>query len=381
MKLGEAREGVVYCTRGFEVGTWLPGRGYERRGRLPVPSSGVDGLRFRAKNGRLSKRLLRPLVGAYTSANVWPIDDERLLATVGRFLFHSPDRGHSWRVVRELPESSGLMGVLPTSVCVHGARVYLAEYTLGDEPARILVSDDRGESWSTFLATPDFRHFHGLFHDPHSGRLWGCTGDTNAASTIGVFVDGEYVPLGGGSQRWRAVEVAFTPEYVLWGMDCSFVDDTAVLRLSREELDADEPEPEVVGIAPSSVFYAETVETPDDTWVAVSTASETGVDSTAPPDKRQNTCSRDVAVLAAPAAADFETWYEVASFTRRRTLADLTERLPTAGAYVFLASCDELGLAVNPYNVADRHGEVFAVAPEAFRSIGDRERETATPRR
>src|SRR5699024_9630313 len=124
MKLGGVRDGTVYGTHGLDVGTWSADDGFLTLGSLPNPESGGEKLRFDAMNRRAPKRLLRPLTGLYTTANVWPLGDDQLLATVSRWLFRSPDGGRSWTVVHELPVSSGPMGVLPTALCEHRGRVY-----------------------------------------------------------------------------------------------------------------------------------------------------------------------------------------------------------------------------------------------------------------
>jgi hypothetical protein len=371
MKLGDVRDGVVYCTRGSTVGTWTLDGGFESRSRVPLPSSGVEPLRSALLHNRPVKRLLRPIVGTFTSANVWPLSNGHLVATVGRWLFASRDRGGSWSMVHELPASSGPMGVLPTSVCEHDGRVYLAEYPLTGESARILVSDDGGFTWSTFLSTADVRHFHGVFADPYTGKLWATTGDSDDESAIGRIDGGEFRPVGSGSQRWRCVGLVFTEEYLLWGMDCSFAEQIALLRLPRSALtgDSPEPEPEVVGTTDATVFYAETLRTGGETWTIISTASSTGVDRYAPPDSRRNVSGPCARVLAASSKTAFETWHEVASFPRRRPLGDRTSHLPATGAYVFLATDPDRGLLVNPYNVRGHDGEIDVVSHETFRRM------------
>jgi len=366
MKLGGFRDGVGYVTAGRTVGTWRPDRGFRARGRIPNPETGVDRVRFGALNARPVKRLLSPVVGTYTTTNVWPVGDDRLLATVGRWLFVSPDGGRSWETARELPASSGPMGVLPTSVCEHDGDVYLAEYTLGDGPARVLVSDDLGETWSTFAERSDVRHFHGLFEDPYTGRLWATTGDADDESAVGYFVDGEFTPVGRGSQRWRAVGLAFTPDAVLWGMDCSFTERVELLGLPRDRLEAGRADPDVVGTTDASVYYVESLEIDGETWVVAATAAEVGGDTTAPPGAQRDSGSQTARVLAAPARSGCEDWRELCAFRRRSTLGEPTGRVPTSNAYVFVATDPDLGLFVNPYNTRKNHGAVVSVAPAAF---------------
>jgi hypothetical protein len=377
MKLGGIHDGSVYCTRGLQVGTWDAARGFEPRGRLPNPNGGVDRIRFDLLGRRVTKWSLRYVTGTPTTANVWPLDDRGLLATSGRWVFASDDGGRTWDTVHELPGSSGPMGVLPTSVCEYDGDIYLAEYSLGDEDAKIVVSQDRGRTWSPWLVRSDFRHFHGLFPDPYTGNLWGTTGDTDGESAVGTFDNGEFVPVGRGSQRWRGVGLTFTPEYVLWGMDCSFREEVAILRLARDDIGDDDPQPEVVGRTDCSPFYPTTVRDGDETWVVVSTAAETGIDTAAPQGQKQNRSGRTARVLAASSSTSYERWHEVCRFQRRETLGDHVGPIPTCGAYVFLGFGQSTGLVVNPYNVRERHGEIITLSPASLSAAADRPTEVS----
>ncbi|WP_231741322.1 exo-alpha-sialidase [Halorubrum sp. CBA1125] len=364
-RVGGVRDGRLYCTRGRTVGVWTPSEGYARLGRLPTPGDGIANVRFRLRNGALAKRFLRPVVGSWTTTNLWPLRDA-LLATVGRRVFRSADHGRSWEPVHRLPSSSGPMGVLPTSVCLHDGAVYLAEYTLGDDPARVLRSEDDGRSWETYVETTAVRHFHGVFHDPYSGDLWATSGDTDDESAVGRLADGRFLRVGDGSQRWRAVGLSFTPSSVLWGMDCSYAADIELLRLCRD----DAAVPATVGRTDASAYYAATLPVNGEVWVAVATAAEVGTDSTAPAGRGNR--SGDVArVLAASSASAYEEWYELAAFRRRRPLGSITPGVPTASAYVFLAADEEMGLFVNPFNTRTDHGAVIRVPPEQLSRIAD----------
>lgn len=365
LKIGGVEDGVVHVTRGLSAGKWSRNNGFERIGSVP----GSDGV-ARLFDTPVVGRLLGRITGAVTTTNLWPIGGDRLLATVGDELFFSADRGRSWRLVHRLPESSGPMGVLPTAVCEHRDRVYLGEYPLADETARVIVSDD-GRQWSTYVSNPDVRHFHGVFRDPYTGSLWGTTGDTNKESTIGRFVDGEYRPVGGGSQTWRAVDLAFTPDALLWGMDCSYAPRIEVLRLSRDELPSesaerlvDQPTPEPVGVVDGPVFYAETIESDGTTWAVFSTASTTGTDSTGP--ETDDTDSKPVRVIAASRRSGFERWYQLADVERSATLGTVIPPIPTANAYAFLDTTPDGDLLINPFNTRRNHGELIIRRPSSF---------------
>lgn len=365
LKLGGVEDGVIYATRGLSAGTWSRSRGFE-----PIDSIPGSDVVARLSDLPVIGALLRRVTGAVTTTNLWPVGRDRLLATVGNELFLSADRGRSWQLVHQLPNSSGPMGVLPTAICRHEGRIYLAEYPLGDETARVMVSED-GRRWSTYVSRSDVRHFHGLFHDPYSGSLWGTTGDTDDESAIGRFVDGEFRPVGGGSQAWRAVELAFTPESVLWGMDCSYASQIDILRLSRDDIPSqsddpspDQPVPEAVGTVDAPVFYAETLQSDGTTWVVFSTASTTGMDSTGPGTDR--TSPRPVRVVAACRRSGYERWHQLATFKRPSTLGTALSPIPTANTYAFLASTPEEELLINPFNTRRAHGELLVRQPSTF---------------
>jgi hypothetical protein len=370
MKLGGVREGTVYGTRGLDVGTWSADEGFLTLSSLPNPASGSDRFRFDAMNRWLPKRLLRPITGLYTTANVWPLGDDHLLATVSRWLFRSSDGGRSWDPVRELAASSGPMGVLPTALCEHHGTVYLAEYPLGDDPARVLASDDRGRTWSTFVERSDVRHFHGLFADPYSDALWATTGDTDAESAIGVLSEDGFVPVGRGSQRWRAVGLAFTPEAIFWGKDSSYTERAEVLRLPRDRLDDPDPEPTTLATTACPIYYAATLARPGENWLVVSTTSTGRIDSTAPEGLKRNTCDGVARVLAASSASEYENWYELYATERRDAAGEYFDVVPTSNGYLFLASDPEHGLLINPYNTTDDNGTVLTISPAAFDETG-----------
>lgn len=361
MKLGGADGDRVYATVGRAVGRWAHGS-FEAHGTLPKPP-GAEAWMDR----RPTQWLLGHLTGHVTRANVWPIAGDRLLATLGGRTFRSTDGGRSWSHVHNLPGSSGPMGVLPTSVAVHEGRTYLAEYPLDGETAAVLVSND-GRTWREFVSRDDVRHFHGVFSDPYGGSLWATTGDADDECAIGTLDDGDFRPVGGGSQRWRAVGLVFTPDAVLWGMDCSFAPSIEILRLSRRSIRAGDPNPEVVGVVDNPVFYAESIEDGREVWAVFSTAATTGRDVVSPDDRRGSTGTRRVSVVAASSRTGFDRWHTIADFERAATLGGRLPGLPASNAYAFLATHPDRGLLVNPYNTRSRHGEVIAFDPTTFDS-------------
>lgn len=372
MRLQAVHDGTVYASDGRDVLTRDAGSAFDRTGRLPLP----DGSRDKVIYGLLTSGRCRPvvdrLVGSVATVNVWPLSDSDLLATVGRQLFVSGDGGRRWEPSRRLPASSGPMGVLPSAVAHHDGRTYLGEYPLGDGVTpRVLVSRDCGRAWATHTALPDVRHVHGVQRDPYTGAIWVTTGDADAESRIGRLRDGGFQAVGGGSQAWRAVELAFGPSAVLWGMDCAYADANRIFKLPREELDTPDPSPVAVGRAPGSVYYSATITADGERWVVFSTAMEAGRDSTGP--AAQRSASSQGVAMAASSASGFDDWHELAAFRRRRVLTDrLPGGLPRANGYVFLGADPAGGLLINPFNTDSGDGAIGQVPSSRFADLVDR---------
>lgn len=359
MHLGDVRDGRLFCTSGLESRILDADGGICSRGRFPDPKSVTERAQFRAMNSGVGKSVLERLTGRVQTTNIWAASDDVVLANVGARVYRSTDGGRSWSLVLRLTDSSPPKGVLPTSFCAYRERLYLAEYPLGGEPAKIYVSDDGGRNWETLLERDDVRHFHGVYRDPFTDELWANTGDRDGESSIGRIVDGAYEPIGRGGQRWRGVELAFTPEAILWGKDASFAAEKPIYRLSRDALSDPNPEPDVVGTTESVLFYAKSVRFDGDHWVVASTTSQTGIDSTAPPDERRNTCPREMRILAASSRDEYESWHRLATLERRRAIGNDVERVPTTDAHAFIHVDDELGLFVNPYNTSSYGGRIL----------------------
>jgi len=372
VKLGAVHDGLVYATEYRTVLAETGDGGFTAAGRLPVPAGGRAGLSYRLKTGRRLKRLVERCVGRFASVNVWPVSRTVLVASADRWLFVSEDRGRTWRTSHALARSSGPMGILPTGFCHRNGEWYVGEYPLdaGATP-RVLRSDDRGETWSTLLALPEVRHVHSVQIDPYTGDLWLTTGDAGEACAIGRLRTDGFDRLGGGDQRWRAVELAFTPDAVLWGMDSVYEPEKPILRVSRDQFDAEDPAVATLTSLDSSIYYATTLETDADHWVVFSTAMEAGTDSTAPRG-RQASFSERARVVAASSASGYTEWHELASYEKRAVPAD-SDRLgrlaPAANAYVFLASDPRRGVFVNPHNTRTDCGRVIEHSPSYFAAL------------
>lgn len=375
MKLQGVHDGQLYASRGRTILRERQGT-FETLGRLPNPLNGVNALRYTLLTARPWKSIAGWLVGAYQTTNVWPITDTLLLATAGRSLFVSHDGGEHWRTSRRLPPSSGLTGVLLPGLCAYDTEIYLGEYPLDDDATpRILRSPDAGRTWTTVLDIPTSRHIHSVQVDPYAGDIWVTTGDRDEECHIGRLREGRFEAVGGGDQRWRAVDLVFTPSSIIWGMDCMYADRNHVFRLDRADISrTTAPKPESVTTVPNSVYFSASLTVAGTQWVVLSTAAEAGGDSTAPDGSTDGTGSenRAAVVIASSATSGFTEWYEIERFQARHAPIehiDYGDSLPTANTYVFLAADDDRGLFINPYNTATDHGRIITIQPETFERL------------
>lgn len=345
---------------------------FERVGRVPNPADGRRRIVHRLTSTRPWKPLLERVVGAFSALTVRRLSETALVATTGRWILASEDGGRTWSVRRTLPKSSGPKGVLPTGIRRHAGDCYLGEYPLGhDTTPRLLRSRDDGWTWEVVREFPDVRHLHSVQPDPYTGDLWITTGDRDAECRIGRLRDGEFEVVGGGSQRWRAVELAFTPDTVLWGMDSVYAADNHVSKLDRTEIGREDPPLETVCTLEGSVFYSAALDVGGQRWVVFSTGVEPGRDSTAPPGSPAGDAAGTARVVAASSASGFTEWYELAAYRRRTDLGEHWNPggfLPRSSAYVHLAVAPERGVVLNPYNTARDAGTLLVVPPSAFAS-------------
>ncbi|MFC6976816.1 hypothetical protein ACFQL1_22310 [Halomicroarcula sp. GCM10025709] len=147
-------------------------------------------------------------------------------------------------------------------------------------------------------------------------------------------------------------------------MDSVYEAEKPIFRVDRSAFGG-RPEPKRVHDLDSSVYYATTLETGDAHWIVFSTAMEPGSDSTAP-QGAQTSYSERARVVAASSATDYSEWIELAAFQKRPVPADTVDLggvVPSANAYVFLASDPDRGLVLNPYNTAQFDGALLRVTP------------------
>jgi hypothetical protein len=107
--------------------------------------------------------------------------------------------------------------------------VFMAEYAVnGARKLPMLLYRRRagGRSFETVHAFKpgQVAHYHFVQWDRYANCLWMGTGDTDSECLLYRSSDGgdNWELVGGGSQLWRAVGLAFRPEAVYWGTDAGW---------------------------------------------------------------------------------------------------------------------------------------------------------------
>ena len=112
-------------------------------------------------------------------------------------------------------------------VCVApDGTILFGEYALNFDrsmPISLYRSDDHGISFRMVheFAAGVVRHIHFVQWDPYAECLWMGTGDSDRECLLFRSVDRglNWDEVGGGSQLWRAVGLAFTADAIYWGTD------------------------------------------------------------------------------------------------------------------------------------------------------------------
>ena len=148
-----------------------------------------------------------------------------LVGVQGRLLrFDQPPGGRSsWSVALRYPgfDKPAQRGLLVDS----RGRIWVATYdrNLGRTlPVHLWRSDDGGQTfWICHsFGTNKVRHLHFIQEDPWDGSLWLGTGDRDHECGLWRSSDGDtWRLIGGGSQTWRAVGLAFGRDAIRWGTD------------------------------------------------------------------------------------------------------------------------------------------------------------------
>lgn len=330
---------------------------FQQRGRLPKVQLRQQSFQRFLQTGCYTKAALARLFGSFPTVNIWPIAEDRLFASRGRMLYRSTDGAQTWTEIYQLPSSSGPMGVLPTGFAMEAETILLGEYPLdeSDQP-RVMESQDGGTTWKTVFE-PEARHVHAVTIDPYTGDRWITTGDGNEEAMIARLFDDGIDIVGSGSQLWRAVDIAFTPDAVLWGMDCPYVENNRIVRLSRDEITKRDPTVKTVHVVGSPVYFAETVSIDGEHHVLFSTAIEPAT-----------TPKHTARVVHGTTADGFKEWDTLVRY--ERASPPFGSFIDT-NAYVFIAADSLRGVFVNPYNTATENGSIQKIPLSCLRQHED----------
>lgn len=144
------------------------------------------------------------------------------------YMWYRPVNGKKFKKTLKLPNFGiGIgRGIMSTGITnANDSIIFFGEYFANPKKTnvRIFKSNNSGMTWEiAYDFQPDkIRHIHALQQDPYTDRMWICTGDINRESIIGWSTDNykSIVPLGKGSQIWRACQLVFTEGAVYWGTD------------------------------------------------------------------------------------------------------------------------------------------------------------------
>lgn len=116
-----------------------------------------------------------------------------------------------------------LHGSRPMALCAAKGRVYYGEYRSNPERSTVHVYglDFSACVWQPVWSFESVRHVHGVYFDPYAEAFWVTTGDSDNEAAI--WRSDDYFQtlhkVVGGSQKFRAVQLLFTPDYVYFGSD------------------------------------------------------------------------------------------------------------------------------------------------------------------
>jgi len=203
----------VICSRGYDLILW---RNFKEHRICRLPSqTWWKGIVQKVRIFRHGLRL-----GIH---NAIPLKDGSFLAIANKRIYKVTADGE-WRIVENIvngnkPAFNGLE-VTPSG------DVFYAEYSMNmnrKQASRLFRSTNQGETFQEiFCFEPgEVRHIHFVQWDPFENCLWMGTGDADLECRILKSFDNGFTwkSLGSGSQRWRALGLAFTNDSVYWGTD------------------------------------------------------------------------------------------------------------------------------------------------------------------
>jgi hypothetical protein len=218
----------MYASRGYDIYFLKEDeQAFKKIGRLPIPL----GLSYLGNS-----KIVRYLLNKNEVLEMMRLNSGTLLAFAGGNIFRaeSGHQNYNFEITGNI-EVFGLekgRGIMPQGYTEDSSGViYWGEYWGNPErePVKIWKSEDDGQSWDIAyeFSQGEIRHVHGVQYDHYSGLVWISTGDggddegnLDSECKIGYLDDGDnFVSIGEGSQKWRAVSLLFTEEWIYWGMD------------------------------------------------------------------------------------------------------------------------------------------------------------------
>ena len=230
-------EGNLWASRGMILYTLKPDRlEFIRTAHVPTGTSP-----FWLNNFTLFRRLtLRSEctemtinevgnICAFSAGKMW------ISKTYGRNFHRTMILPHFGRKVGRGMMSTGLLKQ-------HDNGYYFGEYFNNPkrENVRIFTYNDADLTWNTryVFMQGQIRHIHALQRDPYTDKLWICAGDEDNEALIGWSED-EFKNIhiiGHGSQIWRACQLVFTQEAILWGTDTGSEDLAGIYSWDKKEM-------------------------------------------------------------------------------------------------------------------------------------------------
>ena len=121
---------------------------------------------------------------------------------------------------------SEFQGSRPLFICqTNAGDIYFGDYFNNPDrdTVNIYHSPDLGETYQIIYSFPPntIRHIHGLFFDPYTDNIWVTSGDHDQESNIWKTGDNfkNLDRVVGGEQRFRAVQLIFTKDFIYYGSD------------------------------------------------------------------------------------------------------------------------------------------------------------------
>lgn len=366
MKLEGTQSGTIWATKGRKLYKSNNANRFEYVSTLPNPGDFISKIHHEFITGHRLEWLSELISGRIHCVNVWPLDEHLIVANVYRWLFVSTDGGDTWEHSFELPESSGIRGLMPCALCYHDGSIYFGEYIFDEEKApRIMRSDDSGKSWHTELSLENVRHFHSIQVDPYTDEIWITTGDRDNESCIGRIQGDELEIVGSGDQMWRAVQPVFLRDSIIWGTDAPY-QQNHVLKLPRNQISKQKPDPEVLFTETNPFYFGANV----GDWIAFSTSSSMKEDSTAP-SGQVKTSDKRVAIYSATKTTGYREWNLLREYQPRVTLTRLLGLNSwAANHYAFLDGCSTTGeLLAGPFNCNVTDPEVISTEHQIYTTL------------